>query len=83
VADAPTDKSKKTTQAPPAPTKVDTIIWHIYETLIKPQPGNPKGFSKQDFFDWFQAPDDSRITDGPGKWSHAGIKLRHPDLPLN
>jgi len=75
VADAPTDKSKKTTQAPPAPTKVDTIIWHIYETLIKPQPGNPKGFSKQDFLDWFQAPDDSRILDGPGKWWHAGIKL--------
>ena len=46
VADAPKDKSKKPAPAPPS---VNTIIWHIYETLIPRQPGYPQGFTKQDF----------------------------------
>ena len=33
-----------------------------------------KGFSRQDFIDWFQAPDDPRIPD-VGKWFVEGIKL--------
>jgi hypothetical protein len=70
VADAPKDKSKK-----PAPVSANTIIWHIYETLIPRQPGYPQGFTKQDFVAWFQASDDTRIPDGPGKWDTAGIKL--------
>ena len=76
VADAPKDKPKKTTKAPPAPTKVDTIIFHIYETLMRPTSGGlPQGYSKQDFFNWFNASDDTRIPDGPGKWDTEGIKL--------
>jgi hypothetical protein len=75
VADAPTDKSKKTTKAPPAATKVDTIILHIYAPIIPAgdTPGN-KGFSQQDYIDWFKAPDDPRIPD-VGKWSAEGINL--------
>ena len=76
VADAPKDKSKKTTKEPPALTKVDTIIWHIYETLLRPTAGGlPQGFTKRDFIAWFNASDDTRIPDGPGKWDTAGIKL--------
>lgn len=75
VADAPTDKSKKTTKAPPAPTKVDTIILHIYAPIIPvgDTPGN-RGFSQQDYIDWFKAPDDPRIPD-VGKWFNEGINL--------
>jgi hypothetical protein len=73
VADAPKDKSKKTTKAPPVPTQVDTIIWHLYSTLIPAQSGY-KGFSQQDFINWFQAPDDARIAE-LGKWSNEGINL--------
>src|SRR5437588_236132 len=75
VADAPTDKSKKTTKAPPAPTKVDTIILHIYAPIIPAgQTSGSKGFSQQDFIDWFQAPDDPRVPD-VGKWFYEGIQL--------
>jgi hypothetical protein len=72
VAEKPKDKPKT---PPPTPTKVDTIIWHLYETLIPAgeTPGS-KGFSRQDFIDWFQAPDDPRIPD-VGKWFVEGIKL--------
>src|SRR5215469_291744 len=67
VADAP---SKKT---PKAPAPVVKIIFHIYETLLKPTPGGiPEGFTKQDFMNWFNAPDDTRVPDGPGKWDTAG-----------
>ena len=69
VADAPKDKPKT---PPPTLTKVDTIIWHIYETLIPPQSGYPQGFTKQDFLAWFNASYDTRIPDGPGKWDTAG-----------
>jgi hypothetical protein len=47
---------KKTTKAPPTPTKVDTIILHIY-ALMGLGPGG-SGFSPQDFIDWFKALDD-------------------------
>jgi len=76
VADAPADKSnKKAVKAPPAATKVDTIILHIYAPIIPvgQTPGN-KGFSQQDFIDWFKAPDDARLPD-VGKWSAEGINL--------
>jgi hypothetical protein len=71
VADAPKDKSKK-----PVPVSTNTIIFHIYETLMRPTAGGlPQGFTKQDFFNWFNASDDTRIPDGPGKWDTAGIKV--------
>jgi hypothetical protein len=72
VADAPKEKSKKPA---PAPTKVDTIILHIYAPIIPAgdTPGNP-GYSVQDFIDWFKAPDDARIPD-VGKWSVENINL--------
>jgi hypothetical protein len=79
VADAPKDKSKKPA---PAPTAVKTIIWHVYETLMKPTAGGlPKGFSKQDLMDWFNASDDTRIPDGPGKWDTVGIKVEFKTDP--
>jgi hypothetical protein len=75
VADAPKDKSKKPAKVAPAPTKVDTIILHIYAPIIPAgdTPGN-KGYSVQDFMDWFKAPDDPRIPD-VGKWSVENINL--------
>jgi hypothetical protein len=77
VADGPKDKSKK---PDPAPTAVDTIIWHIYETLIPPHSGRPQGFTKQDFFNWFNASDDTRLPEGPGKWDTAGFRIeKHTD----
>jgi hypothetical protein len=73
VADAPKDKSKKPA---PAPTSVNTIIWHVYETLLRPTAGGlPQGFTKRDLAVWFNASDDTRIPDGPGKWDTAGIKV--------
>jgi hypothetical protein len=72
VAEKPKDKPKT---PPPVPTKVDTIIWHVYETLIPPQSGYPQGFTKQDFFNWFNASYDTRIPDGPGKWDTEGIHI--------
>src|SRR5262245_35219951 len=75
VADTSADKSKKKTKTPPAPTKTTTIILHLYVPII-PAGQNPgdKGFSQQDFIDWFRAPDDPRIPD-IGKWSIEGIDL--------
>jgi hypothetical protein len=63
---------KKTTKAPPAPTKVDTIILHIY-ALMGLGPGG-RGFSPQDFIDWFKALDDpsNPVSD---KWSVEGINV--------
>ena len=72
VAEKPKDKPKT---PPPTLTKVDTIIWHIYETLIPPQSGYPQGFTKQDFLAWFNASYDTRIPDGPGKWDTEGIHI--------
>jgi hypothetical protein len=37
--------------------------------------GYPQGFTKQDFFSWFNASYDTRIPDGPGKWDTEGTKL--------
>jgi hypothetical protein len=73
VAEGPTDKSKKIAKAPSAATK--TIIFHIYVPIIPvgDTPGN-KGYSVQDFIDWFKAPDDPRIPD-VGKWSAENIGL--------
>ena len=73
VADGPKDKSKKMAKAAPAATK--TIIFHIYVPIIPvgDTPGN-KGYSVQDFIDWFKAPDDPRIPD-VGKWSVENIDL--------
>jgi len=72
VADASPDKSKKTTKAPPAPTKVDTIILHIYAPMGLGPGGS--GFSPQDFIDWFKALDDpsNPVSD---KWSVEGINV--------
>jgi hypothetical protein len=74
VAEGPTDKSKKTAKAAPAATR-KTIILHIYAPIIPvgDTPGN-KGYSVQDFIDWFKAPDDPRIPD-VGKWSNENIDL--------
>src|SRR5262249_14582820 len=73
VADAP---SKKTTKAPPTPTPIDTIIWHIYEsTLIPPHTGRPQGFSQDDFFTWFKAAYDRKQNPDFGKWDTEGINL--------
>jgi hypothetical protein len=77
VAEGPTDKSKKTAKtakAAPATTN-KTIIFHIYAPIIPvgDTPGN-KGYSVQQFIDWFKAPDDPRITE-VGKWSVEGIDL--------
>jgi hypothetical protein len=73
VAEGPTDKPKKT-KATPAPT-IKSIIFHIYVPIIPvgDTPGN-KGYSVQDFIDWFKAPDDPRIPD-VGKWSSESIDL--------
>ena len=70
VADAPKNKSNK-----PAPISTKTIIWHVYETLIPPQPGYPQGYNKEALKAWFNASDDTRLPDGPGKWDAAGITL--------
>jgi hypothetical protein len=67
-------QKKPTKPAPPAPAKVDKIIWHVYANLINPTPGD-KGFSKQDLADWFIASDDTRFPEGPGKWDDAGINV--------
>jgi hypothetical protein len=70
VADAPKDKPKKPA---PAPTQIDRIIWHIYETLMKPTAGGiPQGFTKKDFVAWFNASSDTYNPDGPSKWDTAG-----------
>lgn len=75
-AGAPTDKSKKPAKAPPAPTKVDTILLHIYSTITQPEAkSRSKPFSQQDFIDWFKAPDDPRTPDLGGKWFNEGIDL--------
>jgi hypothetical protein len=61
VAEGPTNKSKKTAKAAPAATN-KTIIFHIYAPIIPvgDTPGN-KGYSVQEFIDWFKAPDASDI----------------------
>jgi hypothetical protein len=70
------DKSKKT-----APASAITIIWHIYETLMKATAGGvPKGYSREDFKAWFNAsdeinPDGSRNLDGFGKWDDERIHV--------
>jgi hypothetical protein len=65
VAEAPADSQRKPTKpAPPGPTKVDKIIWHVYANLIKSTPRD-KGFNKQDLADWFIVSDDTRDPDGP------------------
>lgn len=75
-ADAPTDKSRKPAKASPAPTKVDTIILHIYSPITQPDAkSRAKPFSQQDFIDWFKAPDDPRTPDTGGKWFDEGIDL--------
>ena len=79
VAAAP---STKTTKAPPTATPVNKIIWHVYETLIRPKPGGlPQGYSKDDLFEWFNAPDDTRIPGGPGKMGHRGYQARVEHRP--
>jgi hypothetical protein len=85
VADAPTDKSKKTARnlvAPPVTgaiqgsssslTKVDTIILHLYRD--PKEQDKTKGFSQQEFIRWFKAPADPDIPN-VGKWSDERIDL--------
>jgi hypothetical protein len=78
VADASTDKAKKTTKVPPAPTKIDTIILHIYSPISGV-------FSQQDYIKWFRAskdapaPDTCSMAPPPtpdmGRWFDEGINL--------
>src|SRR6188472_4206194 len=72
VADASANKSKKAAKAPPAPTKVDTIILHIYAPLGDGPGGTD--YSPQNFIDWFKALDDpsNPVSD---KWSEEGINV--------
>jgi hypothetical protein len=74
VAEGPMDKSKKPAKAARTAT-IKTIIFHIYVPIIPvgDTPGN-KGYSVQDFIDWFKAPDDPRIPD-VGKWSNESVDL--------
>jgi hypothetical protein len=78
VADASTDKAKKTPKVPPAPTKVDTVILHIYSPISG-------AFSQQDYIKWFQgskdapAPATGSMAPPPppdmGRWFDEGISL--------
>jgi hypothetical protein len=82
VADASTDKPKKPSTTAPPPTKVDKIIWHVYETLIRPTAvGLPQGFTKRDLLVWFKASDDPGEPDGFGKWDAARIKVEFNTNP--
>jgi hypothetical protein len=74
VAEGPSDKSKNVATVARAAT-IKNIIFHIYVPIIPvgDTPGN-KGYSVQDFIDWFKAPYDTRLPDA-GKWSSANIDL--------
>jgi hypothetical protein len=74
VAEAPAGPKKPAKPDPPAPAKVDKIIWHVYADLIHATPGN-KEFSQQDLAAWFIVSDDTRDPEGPGRWDAAGIKV--------
>jgi hypothetical protein len=77
VADASKDKAKKTTKRPSAPTKVDTIILHIYSPI------SGEAFTEEDYIKWFKAAKDAPVPDkhslapppppDMGRWFDAGI----------
>jgi hypothetical protein len=80
VAEGPSDKAKKpATTARTAPIR--TIIFHIYVPIIPvgDAPGN-RGYSVQDYIDWFKAPYDTRLPE-VGKWSSANIDLEFFTTP--